>query len=485
MPEQPIQFGNQQASGQEELGGASPIAANVCIDQTGAVIRRPGIILYAEAPVPYACTGLYVTTANRVIGIWDVPGGRPIYDASDSATLLRLTTPDLGAVGLAGTGRPTFAETEMILAIGGGADMVKVVFGPPEYADALAGSPPLATHVTAMQSRLEANDLAVDSSRTRVRFSGIAQGTITYAGLEQWNLGVGNAGVFTAEANPDPVVAIEANSNELWAFGSRTLQLFGADPNSVFAPISAIELGMGAAYSAIGYDQDFNWLDSRRRLVASNGRQYDVLSDPIKRTLDGMSRVDDCWGTRVFMGPVEALVWTFPTDGRTFALQKGGGWGTWLGWTGTAWTAWPVTSCAYRASDGNHLVGLSDGRIGTLSLDASTDLGSPIRAYVRTGFLNRGTDALKECLCVYFTLRRGETQSDAAPLAFFWWQDFPGQQMTKVPISLGASGDFEIVVPFHGLGVYRRREWFFEFSGSERLVLVSASETFRVLEGYG
>lgn len=481
MPEAALPFANQQASGQEELGGASPVAANVCIDATGTVIRRPGINLFLAAPVAAAVSGLTVTNGDRIFGVFETTGERQIYELTTTPNKLS-TNP---APGLAGTARPVFAETEMIVAIAGGADMHKIVLGPPPSTARLAGSPPLATHVVATQSRLEANDTSPTSARTIVRFSGIAQGTITYAGLEQWTLGVGNAGVFAAEANPDPVVGLEANSNELWVFGSRTLQIYGSDPSTVFAPISAIELGMGAAYSAIGYDQDFNWLDSRRRFVASNGRQYDVVSDPVKRTLDGMPRVDDCWGTRVLMGPVEALVWTFPSDGRALALQKGGGWASWLGWDGTNWTPWPVTSCAYRAANATHLVGLSDGRIGTLSLDASTDLGSPIRAYVRTGFINRGTDALKECLCVRFTLRRGQTQSATAPLAFFWWQDFPGQQMTKVPISLGVSGEFEVVVPFHGLGVYRRRQWFFEFSSSEQLALVSATETFKVLEDYG
>lgn len=483
MPEQPIPFVNQQSSGHEELGGASPVAMNVIVDATGTVIRRPGIVAYS-GDGSAAVSGIYVTNSDRVIVVYETPGEREIADSTDPLAEVTLARPDGTAMGLSGTARPVFAETEALLVIAGGADMQKVVLGPPETTDRLGGSPPLATHVTATQSRLEANDTAPTSSSTVIRFSGIAQGTITYAGLEQWSLGIGGAGFITAEANPDPVVAVASNSNELWAFGSRTLQIFGGDPSFVFAPVSAIELGMGAPYSAVPYDQQFNWLDSRRRFVTSDGRQYDVISDPIKRTLDAMSRVDDCWGTRLVMGPLEALVWTFPTEGRVFAIQKGGGWAQWQGWDGNNWTPWPVTSCAYRASSGTFLVGLSDGSIGTLSLDANTDLGNPIRAYVRTGYQNRGTDALKECLCVRFTLRRGQTSAAEGPQAFFWWSDFPGQTMPKIPIDLGASGDFEVVIQFHGLGVYRRRQWHFEFAGPEQLTLVSASESFNVLEAY-
>jgi hypothetical protein len=44
MPQAPISFANQQATGQEPLGGAPGVAVNVVVDQTGAVRRRPGIV---------------------------------------------------------------------------------------------------------------------------------------------------------------------------------------------------------------------------------------------------------------------------------------------------------------------------------------------------------------------------------------------------------------------------------------------------------
>lgn len=484
MPSAPIPFANQQASGLEELGGASPVAVNVCVDATGTVVRRPGMTSYLAAQQVAAVSGLYVTNADKVLAVYETAGERAIYDIANAAVPQRLAQVDGSAMGLDGTARPIFAETEMIVAIAGGSDMQKVVLGPPETTARLAGSPPLATHVIANGSRLLANDLAPTSSRTVVRFSGIAQGTITYAGLEQWSLGIGNAGFFTAEADPDPIMAVAANSNEVFVFGARNLQVFGSDPTLVFASIASREIGMGAAYSLIAIDQDFHWLDNRRRFVLSDGRNYQVLSDNIKRTLDNIASVTDCFGYRVFAGPVDAMVWTFPTDGRTFSLQKGGGWSEWLGWNGTNWTQFPVTSYAYRPATGQHLVGLSDGRVGLLSLDATTDLGNSIRAFVQTGYQNHGTDGHKECLCVHFAFRRGTTQDATGPQAFFWWADRPGDTMDKIPIDLGASGDSEIVVPFYGLGTYRRRQWFFEFAGTEQLTLVSATEEFAMTE-YG
>lgn len=482
MPELAIPLINQQASGQEELAGASPVAINVCIDATGTLIRRPGISAYAATQSLGSASGLYVTNGNRVFTVIGTVVEREIWDISDPLVPFKLTQPDGTAMGLNGTGRPVFAETEMIVAVAGGADIQKIVLGPPETTARLGGSPPQATHIIANQSRYLANDLAPTSSRTIIRYSDIAQGTITYAGLEVWTLGIGNAGFFTAEADPDPIVALGANSNEVWAFGARSLQVFGSDPTLVFGPIAARDLGMGAAYSAIPYDQNFYWLDNKRRFVQSDGRGYEVLSDPIKRTLDAMSRVDDCFGYRVFMGPVDALVWTFPTDGRTFAFQKGGGWAEWLGRDSNNWTQFAVASYAYRPANGTHLVGLTN-QTGILSLDTTTDRnGATIKAYVATGFLDRGTDARKHCKVVRLTLRRGQSQATPGPLAFFWWEDYPGQAMEHIPIDLGSSGDFEATLEFRGLGVYRRRQWFLEFAGAETFTLVSARETFDVLE---
>lgn len=480
MPQASIPFVNQQSSGLEELGGASPVAVNICVDSTGAAFRRPGIVGKYGALVSGNVVGLHVSLNDHIFGVYDNIGERSIVEFTTSAILASASGP---ASGLLGTSRPIFAETEMIIAVAGGDQMQKIVLAS-LTTDRLGGSPPFATHVIANASRLLANDLQVTSSRTIVRYSGIAQGTITYAGLEQWTAGIGNAGFFTAEADPDPISSLNSNSNEVFTFGTRTVQVFGSDPNLVFGTVAARELGITAAYSVVPVDQNFFWLDKQRRFIASDGRDYQVISDPIKRTLDGMSSVSDCFGYRVLMGPIDALVWTFPSDGRTFAFQKGSGWSEWLGWTGTNWKQFPVSSYAYRPSTAEQLVGVGN-VVGNLSLTKSTDLdGGAVRAYIETGYINRETDSRKECVCARFALRRGETQSAVGPQAFFWWADFPGDVMDKIPIDLGASGDASIVLEFWGLGVYRRRKWFFEFAGSEQLALVSASEEFTVLEGY-
>ncbi len=51
MAQEPIEFGNRQESGWEQLGAASPVSMNVVLDGTGTVHRRPAIQNFSEAPV--------------------------------------------------------------------------------------------------------------------------------------------------------------------------------------------------------------------------------------------------------------------------------------------------------------------------------------------------------------------------------------------------------------------------------------------------
>lgn len=481
MPEAPVPFANKQASGYDELSGASPVAMNVVVDGAGCVLRRPGIVATGLAPSTAVdssgLVGLYRTIGGTLVAVGGGVAERAIYAVtSGGAVKLGGGVP---GTGLRGTGRPTFAETEMLLVLAGGADVQKVELASLR-SSRLGGSPPLATHVLANASRLLLNDVSVDL--TKVRFSDVFIGTTSFANAEVWSLGgIGTSGYFTAEGKPDPVIAVHEDTNEVLVFGSQTLQSFVPDAQLTYAPVATREIGLSAAYSVIKYDQDFYWIDHLRRIVAGGARNYDSISDAIQKTLDQMTTFSDAWGAKILVDFADCLLWTFPTDGRSFMFQKGIGWSQWAGQSGGNWAPLGV-GCVFQPFDGTDpIVGMTDGRIGTFSFDAATDFGTPIRASVRTGYQNHDTDKLKLCRALYLSLRRGETTSTTGPQALLRWRDRPGAWEAEVPVDLGASGDTEIMVPLRGLGTYRRRQWEFEYMGTERLALVGATEDFQVL----
>lgn len=490
MPSAEIRFANTQATGNPELGGAPGVAVNVVVDDTGAVRRRPGLEaipgVFSGAMDNDGFGGLHVTVNGAIYAVTRTPPFRRIY-RMDGAFPVGIAT-GTGDDTLAGTTRPVFAETQLLLAIAGGGPMQKIVLGT-NTASRLGGDPPFASHVAANSSRLLGNIAEVstlpgaDYDKSVVRFSDIANGNTSYAGLETWTEGLSTAGHFSAEANPDPVLAIYENTNDVFCFGAASLQIFSPDPTAVYSPSTTREIGISAPYSVVKVNQEFAWFDNYRRVVVGDGRSETVISDPMKKTFDDIGTVSDCFGYRATMGPMDAMVWSFPTDGRTFSFQKGSGWSEWLGWNSDLnnWKPFRVTAHSFSTRTNTSVIGTDDGRVGRLSLDAATDFGDRIVARVDTGYINRGTDARKHCRCVRIALRRGQSQDDTGPQALLSWRDQPGAYGPPLSIDLGGQGDTEIVLEFHSLGMYRRRQWRFEFSGTEALELLSVVEEYDVL----
>jgi hypothetical protein len=478
MPTAPLPFVNAQQSGDEELAGASPQALNVTVDGAGAVRRRPGIARYftGDTALPAGeVIGLHATETGDVFAVHTPFAGsfaQSFYRVAEGGTVL------LGS--RVGSARPVFTETEMLLVVAAGQAMSKIELASPTSVGSLGGGPPVASHVIHNSLRLLANDLTID--RTKIRYSDQAAGTTTYAGHEMWTVGVGTAGYFTAEAAPDPIVALGENTNEVWAFGSRTLQIFVPDTSLVFAPATTMEVGCGAAYSVVKKEDSFLWLDHARRFVSSAGRGIEVLSTGLQAVIQGFSRVDDCYGYRVLLGPVDGVAWTFPTEGRTFFVQDGAGWSEWTSWS-SKHQPFAVTAHAYDRVTARNFVGGATGVAlldGHAASDITADGTQPIVASVTTGFINRDTDARKHCKRVRLSFRRTGSSSTTEARGFITYRDSLGAWEPPIPVVVDGA---DPVCEISSLGTYRRRQWRYSFSDEvEELVLVGAEEVFEVTD---
>jgi len=467
MPTEQLFFGNDQRSGDHELAGASPLAFNVVIDGQGAIRRRPGISAWSGFPATFEASqidGMHAFAGD----LYYVTSTRRIYRVSGG--VVTNLSPGASTTFLDGTTRPAFAETAFRLVIAGGGAPQKVDRAATTSAR-LGGSPPDATQVIALSQRLFLDDNTSTTTIGRIRNSGVGD-----AGNETWTA----TKFVNAEARPDDVVALRENSNEAFAFGETTLQVFTPDPQTVLAPGRAINFGCLAAASVVLADEEFAWLADRDRIVVSAGRGADVVSDPIGKTLGGIGDVSDCWGFRMDVDQFDLLGWAFPSDGRTFVYQKGGGWAQWSGWTdGQGHTPWPATAVYHWPSERLDLVGLATGQIAKVDPEANTDLGARIKAEVTTGFVNHGTDARKTCRVLRLTLRRG-VGGDSDPQLLVSWRDDLGGFQNPRRIGLGVSGDHVFHVELHTLGVYRSRQWRIEMSDAADFVLARVQETFDV-----
>jgi len=474
-----IDFTPNQKSGWDALGGGTQEAFNVVVDGNGTVRRRPGIAEWfsTAGTVVHASglSGIHITSDGNVYASGGHPSVKDVYR-------LRLAgATHLGQ--LNGTVRPTWAETQTLLVLAAGG-VVKKVSKSTDIMAGLEGVPTVSTHVVAHASRLAVKD---DANKSAFYYSALSQGT-DEVGFELWNAApdprysgvASDSAFFTAEARPDPIVALHENTNEIFAFCSTNTQSFLPDPQAVYSRGVTREFGCSAPYSVIKDDQSFAWLDHKRRFVHSDGRTFNFLSDPIKQSLDDMATVSDCFGYRVVNGPTDALVWTFPSDGRTFAYQRGGGWSQWSGWSGNH-EQMSVTCAAQSAIDGKTLVGTSAGRVGTMRHSAPDDLGTAIRACVTTGFIDHDTVSRKHCKAVRLVIRRGTSTNAQAPAAILEYRDSLGPWRLAGNVSLGRIGDPQVVVQLRSLGVYRERQWRFTFSGTEDLALADVEEEVEAL----
>lgn len=467
MPTEPIPFGANLESGNSQLGGAPPVVYNVMVDGRGVIRRRPGIGLWSgylgvsldgwavEGMASLGSDALVAVTARRTM--FRIVGG----------VASSLSPGGAGSL-LPGLGRPIFAETRSRLVIAGGAEPCKVE---PTAIDAafLGGSPPRCTHVAAMASRLFVDDSTAGSTyEGRLRYSGTGA-----TGEETWDA----LDTFDTEAAPDDVVAVHTDSNELWCFGKRTLQVYQPDPYSIVAPRIAKRVGCSAPYSVIGFDNQFAWLNHKREFVISDGRGITPISGGIDATIDALGTVSDCFGFRLVLGQYEILAWHFPTEARTFAWQVGGGWSEWSGWTDTlGHTPLDITSGYYWEDQNANLLGTSLGRVAAWDLSRNDDFTAftySIKAVCTTGFVDRGTAGVKECDAVR-VICKGQASGSRIRLS---WRDDLGTPVA--PLEFELSGDAP-VIEVRGLGTYRMRQWTLDMTDAAELQVARVEEDFRV-----
>lgn len=469
-----IEFFQGQSS-LEELSGAQSALVNFLVDVGGAGRQRPGITSWEDfesgitnnSPVigMYAWrTFLVFVLADRTIWAWYGVGDvRPLSSAS-------------AATQLDGTKRPIFAyDSQRIVITGGGATQKWEGIG---LSSRLGGSPPNATHIAYNAQRFVVN--AADNS-------GIIYWTPPGVGNHEiWDttgdgtVEAAGAGFSEAEAAPDPVIALHANSNEVFAFGTQTTQVFVADATVSFAVGASLGVGCSASYSIIDTDQSFAWLDEHRRFVYSSGREFDAISSPaMTKDIGALGTVSDCWGTRIRIGSWDLLLWVLPTEGRALYFDRDTKkWGEWRSTNGEYWAPWIGQSYYYWADKNLHLVGLSDGRIGVLTFDSFQDDGRPIKCVARPGFQDWGSLKRKSCERVQLQMKRGATlPGESAPEVELRYRDGLGAFRSAIRKSLGA-GDYNPVVDKYALGMYRARQYELVYNANAEFVLTGAMETF-------
>lgn len=487
----PLRFASSEDKSGSELGGVMPLVQNAVPDSAGVMRRRPGIAAWGPFDASYA-------SGSPVIGMRPFGTGRLVYVTEDRK-LHAITTggglselsDGTSATQLDGGGRPNLVAGRTMLAVAGGGEIQKWTGSGLSARLLNTGStdpPPQATSLCAIAQRLVAQ---LPGNSGQFWWS---------APLEQWEnwdmTTVGGAGYLQAYAKPDPLVWAADNTNEVFAFGTESIQAYSPsalqidenDPNNLldFALARTQNIGTRSPYSITAYDDTFGLIDHRKRAILTDARTHTDIGKPITQVLRDLQRVDDAWGFRMRLGRFDCMVWMFPTDG--FGLiwdATTGNWGEWrAGEVGLG--PLTITSAYDWAEEGVMLVGLSDGSIAKLDDSVNSDLGTSIAVKLISGFVNHGTAAQKACRAVTFNLKRSFYELAApdyglSPSGHVRISYRDDQGAWKLLKDIELSTERQIPVIIRSVGVYRTRQWKVEYTGMDQLELVSAEETFENL----
>jgi len=193
----------------------------------------------------------------------------------------------------------------------------------------------------------------------------------------------------SAEGSPDLIVSMIADHQELWFFGSASLEIFydSGDPDAPFARMQGAfnEVGCIAPHSVNRLDNTIFWLGRDRNggnmvFRAANYQPQRISDHALETEIGSYSRTDD------------AFSWTYQDDGHTFYMltfptaSKTWGFDVATGrWHERAYRKTDNTEIRHRANchayfNNLNLVGdFENGKIYQLDMNTYTDDGAEIQ----------------------------------------------------------------------------------------------------------
>jgi hypothetical protein len=467
-----IMLDEGQAGGYDEIGGSCPAFVNLLAvgppEQRPRVVRtRPGIVAWADfpavPPVAAPVVAMGVLQGKLVYFTDDGLGDRracALFAPGDARELFVRDFPIGGALPLTiAVGR------NVIIATGG---------GHPQKVDSGLQSSRLLNAPSASDVSLIAQRVVLTQPGTGLVFwSDPGEGNV-----ESWDI---LREFMEAESRPDNNVGLKETARELWVFGETTMQVFTPDETATFSTTSTIDVGCASKRSIIRRDNQMAWVDDRKRIVASEGGAVGVLSDRgLAATIKGVTTTADSWGFRCAIGNHDLLTWVFPTDGRAFSWDTiSQTWSEWRRWANGRWQAWAPTSYLWRPDTSQHLVGMPDGTIAELSMDAHSDLDDALKWIVRTGFYE--SPKRRHCIDARFPMRRGGASATSS--VSITWRDNLGAFVPPIQRTLGAPGDYDIEAEISPAGSpYKRRQWELSGSAADAYSLAAGRELYEEAE---
>ena len=441
----------------------SPERHDVFMDESGSMVRRPGLEEFVEVGTG-PINGLYYWYEKDKLYI---VSGKDLYSMTEGGTTALIES-DLFNIDTRVIWDEAINPSRKIFGTNGGI--------PVEYDGATAqkltdaNAPQLATHLAIFDTYLIANQTGTQ----KIEYSNVGQPTVFSAEFA------------VAEAQSDDIVFVGIGWDEIVAIGKKTQEFFYDDGSTPFMtkPGAIVQEGCIAPYSVKLIDNAWFFLNHERRVMRLNGRQPVVLSIPVDKVLSGLTNVTDAIGDELTVGGRGFYVLTFPTDNKTIVYdyvnnQWCGEWGSW-DTLRSKYKRWRGNCITYVPEWNVHLVGdYVNNKIYKASLTQYQDGTDTIRSAWLTGNIDHGTSLWKRSLRLRLRIKRGEGDitDDEAPVLMLRWRD-NGNKAWKntLHIDLGQAGEYDFYKEIGPLGRYRSRQYEISITDDIPLTLVSVEE---------
>jgi hypothetical protein len=271
---------------------------------------------------------------------------------------------------------------------------------------------------------------------------------------------------FTAEGNPDGLIAGISDHREIWLFGENTVEVWwnAGAADIPFARIegSFIERGIGAQFSRVKIDNTVFWLGEDK--IIYRAAQYTpqrVSTHAIEREIRSFSTVSDASAFEYTANGHKFYVITFPTGGTTFVYDTSTKlWHKWEYWNTTTSKYEPHLAWVKSEAYGKTLLGAREsGKTWALNTETYTDAGDTIRRLMTAPQIqNLQEQGIISRLQIDFEAGVGlNTGQGSDPQAVLDWSDDGGQTWSNTySKAIGKIGRYGVRSVWKRLGRYQK-----------------------------
>jgi len=459
----PIYEGISKATDEVGLQTHSADMINVYVDELSNINRWPGYEEFADTGEAAKVDGLFwwenqsraiVVCNAKTFQITDANGTIAEITGDTFAKLTRVKFADFGSALYAANGANINGISTSAVTVMADAD-----------------APTAVSHVAVLDRYLIGNEATT--------------GNFHWADVNAPTTWTGNYS--EAEANPDRLVALDAQNLNLFLLGKKTLEKWYDDGSTPFIRLyqGLVQSGTVATYSFAWCNavQTFCWMDENRRVVLLEGGRAVPLSLTINKYIQGFETVSDAIGDYVEIVGRPFYILTFPSEEKVLAYD----------FISKNWYrlgSWNATTAEYDLYRGNcyclapawnlNLMGdRANGLIYKLGATTYDEDGSLLRTLIQTASYNHGTEASRKyCNGLYIRLKRTQVVTlDGTPDIMLRYRDDGNTTWTtERSLAMQSVGNTEFIAYTTRLGSYYSRQWQFYATDAYPLCIVSVEE---------